>query len=62
MGPGEGVGDSACREGQHLAGSGRHWLSWLEAGTPLNLHRAAPSGQSHLADHEQSSEDEFAAG
>ena len=37
------------REGQHLAGSGRRWLSWLEAGTPLNLHRAAPMGQSRLA-------------
>ena len=32
----------ARREGQHLAGSGRSWLSRLEAGTPLNLHRAAP--------------------
>ena len=32
----------AQREGQHLAGSGRRWLSRLEAGTPLNLHRAAP--------------------
>ena len=32
----------ARREGQHLAGSGRRWLSRLEAGTPLNLHRAAP--------------------
>ena len=31
------------------AGSGRHWLSPLKAGTPLNLHYAAPTGQSRLA-------------
>ena len=31
------------------AGSGRRWLSPLKAGTPLNLHYAAPTGQSRLA-------------
>ena len=39
----------AWREGQHLGGSGRRWLSRLKAGTPLNLHRTAPTGQSFLA-------------
>ena len=33
----------AWREGQHLAGSGRRWLSRLKAGTPLNLQRTAPT-------------------
>ena len=51
----------AWREGQHLAGSGRRWLSQLKAGTPLNLHRAAPTGQSCLAAQGQSEEGEFAA-
>ena len=51
----------AWREGQHLAGSGRRWLSRLKAGTPLNLQRTAPTGQSCLAAQGQSEEGEFAA-
>ena len=51
----------AWREGQHLAGSGRCWLSRLKAGTPLNLQRTAPTGQSCLAAQGQSEEGEFAA-
>ena len=51
----------AWREGQHLAGSGRRWLSRLKAGTPLNLQRTAPMGQSCLAAQGQSEEGEFAA-
>ena len=39
----------AWREGQHLAGSGRRWLSRLKAGTPLNLHHVARTGKSCLA-------------
>ena len=42
-----GVGSEEGWETQ--VGSGKRWLSWLEAGTPLNLHRAAPMGQSRLA-------------
>ena len=49
VGPGEGWETLGRRVGQHLAGSGRRWLSWLEAGTYLNLYRAAPMGQSCLA-------------
>ena len=60
VGPGEGWETRGWRVGQHLAGSGRRWLSWLEAGTPLNLHRAAPTGQSCLAAQGQSEEGEFA--
>ena len=52
----------ARREGQHLAGSGRRWLSRLEAGTPLNLHHAVPTGQSRLAAEGRSKEGEFTAG
>lgn len=37
------------RAGKPLEGSGRCWLSRLEAGPPLNLHRAAPMGPSRLA-------------
>ena len=51
----------AGRKGQHLAGSGRRWLSRLKAGTPLNLQRTAPTGQSCLAAQGQSEEGEFAA-
>ena len=51
----------AWRKGQHLAGSGRRWLSRLKAGTPLNLQRTAPTGQSCLAAQGQSEEGEFAA-
>ena len=51
----------AWREGQHLAGSGRCWLSRLKAGTPLNLQRTAPTGQSCLAAQGQSEEGELAA-
>ena len=49
MGPGEGVGDSGAEVGAAPGWSGRRWLSRLEAGTPLNLHRAAATGQSCLA-------------
>ena len=52
----------ARREGQHLAGSGRRWLSRLDAGTPLNLHHAVPTGQSRLAAEGRSKEGEFTAG
>ena len=39
----------ARREGGAASsGSGRCWLSRLEAGPPLNLHRAAPMGPSRL--------------
>ena len=44
------------------AGSGRRWLSRLEAGTPLNLHHAVPTGQSLLAAEGRSKEGEFTAG
>ena len=44
------------------AGSGRCWLSWLEAGTPLNLHHAVPTGQSRLAAEGRSKEGEFTVG
>ena len=44
------------------AGSGRRWLLGLEAGTPLNLHPAAPTGQSRLAAQHRSLEGEFTAG
>ena len=56
------VGDSWADGGEHLAGSGRRWLLGLEAGTPLNLHRAAPTGQNHLAAQDGSLEGEFTAG
>ena len=62
MGPGEGWETQGQRVGQHLAGSRRHWLLRLETGTPLNLHHAAPTGQSHLAAQDRSLEGEFAAG
>ena len=54
VGPGEGWETLGRRVGQHLAGSGRRWLSRLEAGTPLNLHCAALMGQSYLAAQGQS--------
>ena len=44
------------------AGSGRCWLSRLEAGTPLNLQHEVPTGQSRLAAEGRSKEGEFTAG
>ena len=44
------------------AGAGRCWLSRLEAGTPLNLHHAVPTGQRRLAAEGRSKEGEFTAG
>ena len=62
VGPGEGWETRGRRVGQHLVASGRHWLSRLEAGTPLNLHHAVPTGQSRLAAEGRSKEGEFTAG
>lgn len=62
VGPGEGWETRGRRVGQHLVASARHWLSRLEAGTSLNLHLAAPMGQSCLAAQGQSEEGAFAAG
>ena len=56
------VGVEPGEEWETQAGSGRCWLSRLEAGTPLNLHHAVPTGQSRLAAEGRSKEGEFTAG
>lgn len=57
-GPERGWAPRGYTEGQPLARSGGRWLAQLEAGPPLNLRRAAPTGHSRPAAQGQSEEGE----